>query len=480
MSDISELQKNLTQLQHDYAQLLLEHDALKALMRQRTLELDRKNKAMEHQSLHDLLTGLANRTLLLERARHAFQIASREKFLCCFIMIGLNGFKEINDSLGHHLGDLVLKEVARRLQTTLRKSDTIARLGGDEFAILLLDTSVEQAEFVVEKLFNGLKKTIELPAGEYVQVNASAGLAFFPDHGDDTFTLMQRADIAMYAAKSKQLNRAIYTPEMDRHRENRLSLAADLEEAIENNGLELYYQPQILAQREGLPSFEALVRWHHPKRGMVYPDMFIPMAEETGLITPMTWWVLDAAAKQCALWRKEGLEVTVSVNLSARNLQEPDMVERVHACLQRYNLPPQGIVLEITESMLMDDPHEASEVLREIAAMQVEVSIDDFGTGYSSLSYLKHLQVNELKIDRSFVMGMRKNEHDMVIIRAIINLAHNLKLRVVAEGVEDDQDRVMLTDMGCDLLQGYFFSRPKPAKDIDHWLKAWIDSHEIK
>lgn len=477
--EVQKLRKQLRTLENKYQQLNQEVDGLHDSLRQRTLELERQKNVMKHQALHDVLTGLPNRTLLEERAQQSFQIAGRENFPCCFLMVDLNRFKEVNDTLGYHTGDVLLQEVAQRFRLQLRSSDTLARLGGDEFAVALPDTNATQAEEVIQKLMQSLTLPLKILDNKHtIQMSASMGVAMFPEHAQDVEGLMQCAEVAMYVAKKEQRSAVFYQPDMKTHSEARLSLVGDLKYAIENNGLELYYQPQLLTEGDGLPSFEALVRWHHPTRGMIFPDMFIPMAEETGLINPMTWWVLEEAAAQCAVWRAEGMEVCVSVNLSARNLKEESLLERVRGCFQRYHLPPEAIVLEITESMLMDDPKQASEVLHSIDAMRVEVSIDDFGTGYSSLSYLKYLKVNELKIDRSFVMGMQKNENDIVIVRAIISLAHNLGLRVVAEGAEDQGDWDTLVALGCDRVQGYFISRPMQVKAATVWLKKWISEHE--
>ena len=476
--EIQQLQEKLADAEQRYQALQQAYDGVNDALRRRNLELERQKQTMKHQALHDVLTGLPNRTLFLERAQQTFQIAGREKFPCCFLMIDLNRFKEVNDTLGYHKADVLLQEVARRFCRRLRHSDTLARLGGDEFMVSLPNTSRQQAEHVVGKLVASLQEDFVLDDGAHVlQLEASFGIALFPEDANDELALMQCAELAMYVAKKEQRNMVLYQTDMKAYTEDRLSLVADLKYAIEHDLLELHYQPQLLTNSNEAPSFEALVRWNHPTRGMVFPDMFIPMAEETGLINPMTWWVLEQAGKQCAAWRSEGMDVCISVNLSARNLKEPDLVERVKSCFSRYQLPPEALVLEITESMLMDDPQQASEILHSIDDMRVEVSIDDFGTGYSSLSYLKHLKVDELKIDRSFVMGMHENENDVVIVRAIINLAHNLGLRVVAEGVETQEDWDMLAALDCDRIQGYFISKPQPAAVADAWLKQWWDTH---
>jgi len=473
--EIQSLREQLRILEHKYQQLHDEVGGLNDALRRRSLELERQKNVMKHQALHDVLTGLPNRTLLAERAQQAFQIAEREKFSCCFMMIDLNRFKEVNDTLGYHTGDILLQAVAQRFRLQLRRSDTLARLGGDEFALVLPYTDEKQVEEVIRKLIQSLSAPLELFNDKHsIQMSASMGIALFPEHAQDVEGLMQCAEVAMYVAKKEQKVSVIYQSDMKTDSEARLALVGDLKYAIENDGLELYYQPQLLAQESGFPSFEALVRWNHPTRGVVFPDMFIPLAEETGLINPMTWWILEKASEQCAIWRAEGLDVCVSVNLSARNLKEKSLVERVQHCFAHYQLPPEAIVLEITESMLMDEPKQASEVLHQIDAMKVEVSIDDFGTGYSSLAYLKHLKVDELKIDRSFVMGMQENDNDIVIVRAIISLAHNLGLRVVAEGAETQGDWDTLVALECDRIQGYFVSRPMPVQQATEWLNQWV------
>ncbi|MDQ6995752.1 MAG: bifunctional diguanylate cyclase/phosphodiesterase [Mariprofundaceae bacterium] len=477
---IQMLQAELRILEKKYQQLGKEVEISNDALRQRTLELERQKNIMKHQALHDVLTGLPNRTLLIERAQQSFQIARRENACCCLLMIDLNRFKEVNDTLGYYKGDLFLKEVAQRFRLQLRSSDTLARLGGDKFIVGLPYTNATQAKEVIKKLLRTLASPLTILNKQHaVQISASMGVAVFPEDADHVEDLIQCAEVAMYVAKKDKKTAVFYQSDMKRDSEARLSLVGDLKYAIEQGGLELYYQPQLLTKGDGLPSFEALVRWNHPTRGLVFPDMFIPMAEETGLINPMTWWILEEASAQCAAWREAGMQVCVSVNLSARNLKEESFVRRVRQCFERYQLPPEAIVLEITESMLMDDPQQAAEVLHSIDAMRVEVSIDDFGTGYSSLSYLKHLKVDELKIDRSFVMGMHNNENDIVIVRAIINLAHSLGLRVVAEGAEDQGDWDVLDNLNCDRVQGYFVSRPMPVQQATDWLKTWI-SDKIK
>ncbi|EAU53836.1 putative bifunctional diguanylate cyclase/phosphodiesterase [Mariprofundus ferrooxydans] len=461
----------LMQTRHDDLQrqrnsLIQEVDRLSA-------KLQHNCREMEYQSRHDTLTGLANRPMLAERAMHAFQIARRQAFKCCLVLMDLKKFKQINDALGQQVGDLLLQAVASRFKQAVRSSDTLARVGGNEFAVLLLNNDIEQAEIVAEKLHHALNPSFEMQ-GHILNIDVSIGIAEFPTHGEDIADLMQRANAAMHHAKNNKMDTMVYQSLLDEHSLERLSLFNELNEAITTGTLELYYQPQVVTHGEGIPSLEALIRWPHPVKGMVFPDRFIPMAEDSGLIIPMTWWVLESAMEQCAAWHRAGLPVTVAVNFSAHCLQEDDIVQRIADCIKRHNLPDHSLVLEITESMIMADPHQASTVLLEIDKLKVDVSIDDFGTGHSSLAYLKHLLVDELKIDRSFVMGMHEHKNDEVIVRTVISMAHNMGLRVVAEGVETRRDWDALTAMNCDRIQGYFISRPLPVEQITRWLEAFV------
>jgi len=420
----------------------------------------------------DPLTGLLNRRTIGERTAEMISIAQRKQKSITFMMLDLDNFKNINDVHGHSAGDAVLKQVADRISKIVPPHNLLARLGGDEFAVLLLNNTTEQAAIVADKLLHALICPFELQ-GHVLSVGMSIGIAEFPTHGEDMPVLIQRADVAMHHAKDNKLDKMIYHAQLDGHSLERLSLYNDLKHAIATGAMELYYQPQVLTAGDGMPSLEALIRWPHPERGMVFPDRFIPLAEDSGLIIPMTWWVLETAVAQCAAWHRAGLPVKVSVNFSANCLQEIDMVQRVSDCIQRHQLPDNALALEITESMIMADPHQASKVLLEIDEMKVDVSIDDFGTGHSSLAYLKHLLVDELKIDRSFVMGMHDHKNDEVIVRTVISMAHNMGLRVVAEGVETRRDWDALAAMDCDRIQGYFICRPQPVDYITDWLETF-------
>jgi len=461
----------LQQMQARHDELQRQRDALKQEAGHLMLKLKRKNQDMEHQAMHDALTGLPNRPLLMEHARHAFNIARRQKFSCCLMVIDILDLKRINDALGYKVGDLMVQEVSRRLKDSLRTSDTLARIADDAFAVLLLNNDTAQAEIVASKLHQVLGRSVELE-GHSLSIGINIGIAEYPRHSDDISILMRQADVAVHYAKKKNHVQMVYSPLQDAHSIERLELLGELKHAIEVGELELYYQPQIL-NGDGAPSLEALARWPHPKKGMVFPDQFIPLAEESGLIIPMTWWVMETAAAQCAAWNDMGLDVNMSVNFPAQCLQDEEVVQRISDCIARHGLPDNALIMEITESMIMEDPQQASKILLKIDALKVDVSIDDFGTGHSSLAYLKHLLVDELKIDRSFVMGMHENHNDMVIVHTVINMAHNMGLRVVGEGVETRQSLNTLAELGCDRMQGYFISRPQPADTMTGWLEAY-------
>ncbi len=435
--------------------------------------------ANEHQALHDVLTGLANRALFHDRVQQSVLLAEREGMEGAVMIMDLDRFKEINDTLGHPKGDIVLKEVARRLNEALRETDTVARLGGDEFAVLIPHVpdpaSVVQ---VVEKIQEALDRPFVFQ-GLALDVRASVGISFFPRHGDDVDTLIQRADVAMYLAKASHSRYEIYAAHRDQHSPGRLALLADLRRALDDDEILLHYQPKIDLKTGTVTTVESLVRWNHPARGMIQPADFLPLAEHTGLIEPLTMYVLDRAMKQCAEWLEAGLELTVAVNLSPRNLLDLNFPDFISRLMHKWGLPPSCLQLEITESSLLSDPIRVRGVLERLSEMSVDISIDDFGTGSSSLAHLRDLPVRELKIDRSFVMNMEADESDAVIVRSTIDLGRNLGLQVVAEGVEDESTWRVVTELGCDMAQGFFRSRPMPPDQIPHFLDvlrpAWRD-----
>jgi len=431
--------------------------------------------ALRHAALHDALTGLPNRTLLQDRLDQAINAARRDGQPLAFLLLDLDRFKEVNDSFGHYHGDLLLRQVGSRLRDALRASDTVARLGGDEFAALLPATDEIGAVSATHKILAALDAPFAVE-GEQFHVGASVGIALYPEHGDDAPTLLRRADIAMYLAKRGRRGYAVYAPEQDEHSPRRLALIAALRAAIPRHELTLHYQPKVALRdwdgaRQGAAyTMEALVRWRHPENGLLYPDQFIGLAEQTGLIAPLTQWVLEAALRQCQEWRRAGRALGVEVNLSMWNLHDAGLVEAVTGLLARYDVPPEALRLEMTETTLMSDAPRALAVLTRLHEQGVRFAIDDFGTGYSSLAYLKRLPVDEVKIDRSFVRNMARDEVDAAIVRSTIELGHSLGLRVVAEGVETKDVHDALVAMGCDAAQGYYLSRPLPAADLEQWL----------
>ena len=432
--------------------------------------------AKEHQAVHDALTGLPNRVLFRDRVAQAIHTGRRSGQGCSVMLMDLNHFKEINDTLGHHQGDRLLQEVAARLRITLRASDTVARLGGDEFGILLHGIADPvQAATVAKALLERLREPFAVDATT-LQVGGSIGVACHPEHGDDVETLIQRADIAMYAAKASSSGHAVFEASQDHHSPRRLRLAAELRGAIERSEIVLAYQPKGDLRTGRIVGVEALARWEHPELGTLEPAEFVPLAEQTGLILALTSSVLDAALERVASWRELGHDVSVAVNLSARSFLDAGLADEIPAMLAARDLPPDALELEITESMLMNDPVRARCTLERLAAIGVSISVDDFGTGYSSLAHLKSLPVDALKIDKSFVLDMDKDDADEAIVRSMIELAHNLGMRVVAEGVESAATWMRLGAMGCDLAQGFHLARPLPASGLLALLDAERDA----
>jgi diguanylate cyclase (GGDEF)-like protein len=424
-----------------------------------------------YQALHDGLTGLPNRILLRDRTDQAIRQADRELRPAALMLLDLDRFKDVNDTLGHHYGDQLLVQVGERLQATLRQADTVARLGGDEFALLLprIETA-EGAMAVATKLQAAFAEPFVVE-GLSLDVEASIGVAVYPDHGGDPDELLQHADIAMYTAKETHAGFALFDPGQNQHSPRRLTLLGELRRAIESQQLVLHYQPKVDAHTGRVLGVEALVRWQHPEHGLIPPAEFIPLAEHTGLIAPLTHYVLDAAMQQCRAWQQAGHELSVAVNVSARRLLDLAFPDEIAAVLARWEVQARLLVIEITESAIMTDPQHAFEILSRLHEMGVQVAIDDFGTGYSSMAYLKNLPVHELKIDRSFVAQMTSSSRDAVIVRSTADLGRNLGLRVVAEGVEDPATWRELGTLGCDAIQGFYVSRPLPADDLLSWLK---------
>ena len=434
--------------------------------------LRRQAELNEYQALHDSLTGLPNRLLFRDRVAQALLTCKRTGDRVAVLVMDLDRFKEVNDTLGHHSGDALLTELGARLTGVLRESDTIARLGGDEFAILLPGQSDPLGiAHVMERIRQAVEDPIlvqDLPLG----IEASVGVAFYPDHGSDVDELLRHADIAMYEAKAAHSFYVFYDAAHDTHSPARLTLLAELRRAIDNRELVLHFQPKASLRSGDVTSVEALVRWEHPERGLIFPDEFIPAVQHTGLIRPLTLYVIDEALRQCRSWQEVGLSLAVAVNLSTRNLVDVAFPDHVAALLLEHELEPRSLELEITESTMLANAFRTKQVLDRLSAMGVRLSLDDFGTGYSSLSYLKRLPLDELKIDRSFVMNMLENEDDAVIVRSTIDLGRNLGLDVVAEGVETEAAWGQLRRLGCDVAQGYYLTRPVPAAELEHWLQG--------
>ena len=391
--------------------------------------------------------------------------SQRDGASLALLLLDLRGFKAVNDALGHSAGDALLQQVAQRLLSALRGSDTVARLGGDEFAAVLPETDQAGAVQTVGKLLRALAEPLQVEE-HVLTIEASVGIALAPAHGTDPQTLVRRADIAMYAARDAGDAVAVYQPAHDRDGLARLTLIGELRAGIAQGHLLLHYQPILELATGRLVAAEALVRWQHPQRGQVRPDAFIPLAEQTGLIKPLCTWTLEAALRQARAWQDAGQTLAVAVNLSTRNLQDPGVPAQVQDLLSTTGVAPAQLKLEITESSLMADPVRALDSLTRLAQMGVRLAIDDFGTGYSSLAYLTRLPVQELKIDQAFVRDLAAGGTNALIVRSTIELGHNLGLVVIAEGVEDKAAWDILVSLGCDFAQGYYIGRPMPADDL--------------
>ena len=426
-------------------------------------------RQLADQAMFDPLTGLANRSLLLDRLEHEIELAKREHKSFGVVLMDLDRFKEVNDTLGHNVGDEVLREVGRRLKRTVRAEDTVARLGGDEYVVLIHNLDPQGAPFIANKVLSALDKPFHWQ-NQSIDLGASLGLAFYPSQCDDASGLLRCADIAMYVAKRAGKGYALYSQDQDRTNRGDLSLKGELREAIQTNQLCLQYQPQIDHRSQRVVGLEALVRWNHPLRGFLAPDIFIPLAEDAGLIGPLTHWVLKSALAQQVALHQQGHLLTMAVNLSARNLHDMELPASVQKLLTESGIAPKYLTLEITESAVMSNPSDSLAILTELDKMGITLAIDDFGTGYSSLAYLKRLPVDELKIDKSFVMEMEENENDAVIVRSTIDLAHNLGLKVTAEGVETQAVWDTLSVLGCNQSQGYFMGRPMSEENLYAWL----------
>lgn len=439
--------------------------------------LKRTNTDLQRLAVQDPLTGLPNRTLIMDRLQQAMHEARRNAQNMALIMIDLDHFKEVNDTLGHGAGDDLLIGVGRGLGAVLRERDTLGRLGGDEFAVVLPDTDRHSAETVVEKLQAALREPVPVERNSF-SISASMGIALYPEHGEDASILMKCADVAMYQAKRNRNDSAVYDPFSDLHKPDRLEMLQDLREAIQQQGIGIALQPKLDLHSNRITGMEVLARWIHPQRGVVPPYEFIPVLEHTGLIRPFTLQILEKAIRFCKLCLTRGYPLRIAVNLSVHNLRDDKLPEQIEELLARHQIDRHLLTLEITESDIMNEPERSLGILSTLHRMGIALSVDDFGTGYSSLSYLKRLPVNQLKVDRSFVSNMTAGGDDAMIVRSTIDLAHNLGLTTVAEGVETEAVLDQLREMGCDLAQGYMISRPLSPDDLLSYLDAgeWMVS----
>jgi diguanylate cyclase (GGDEF)-like protein len=431
----------------------------------------RRSKELHRMATVDDLTGLANREHFRGRIDEEISACKASGKPFSVILMDLDRFKEVNDTLGHDYGDLLLRELGARFMECVGSAGMVARLGGDEFAFFpgMHTEDEEVLGRFASRLLESARQPIEIDELS-LELDASLGIARFPRDGDDAHTLLRRADLAMYAAKSGQVGFSFYSPDLDRSSAQRLSVLSDFRRALLRDEIVVHYQPIVDLDNLVVTGAEGLVRWEHPEQGLLPPAAFIQAVEQTGLIVPLTHHVLERAISQCAEWRRDGTEMSVAVNLSVRNLLDHDLPREVERLLSQYSLPPEALQLEITESMIMSDPERAMVTVLKLSDLGVHLSVDDFGTGYSSLANLRQLPINELKIDRSFVTPMLQDESDLIIVRSTINLGHDLGLRIVAEGVEDERTLMRLALLGADMAQGYHLSKPLAPEAFGQWL----------
>jgi diguanylate cyclase (GGDEF)-like protein len=443
------------------AVLILLFVVLVPILRRVTLRVRRQMEEIQHRAHYDQLTELPNRTLFQLRIEEAISASAGDPVVV--MLLDVDRFKEVNDTLGHEMGDLLLRELGARLHVLA--CEDVARLGGDEFGILLPGASVAEATFLADRIHAALEQPFHL-GGFSLEIATSVGIAVYPEHGVDADALLQHADVAMYVAKAAHAGTALYSAEQDTNDAARLALAGELRRAIENEQLVVFFQPKAELESGRIVGVEALVRWQHPERGFIPPNDFIPIAERTGLIKPLSRYVLAVALRQCGRWAADGLDLHVAVNHTIPDLLDLELPDRIAVLLAETGVEPQQLELEITESTILADPFRVRHVLDRLNEMGLRLAIDDFGTGYSSLAYLKRLPVQTIKIDRSFVTDMLESESDAAIVRSTIDLARNLGLQVVAEGVETQEMWDSLREQGCTLAQGYLIGKPMPAGEL--------------
>ncbi|MCB1045139.1 MAG: EAL domain-containing protein [Acidobacteria bacterium] len=433
-------------------------------------ERRRSEERLDYLAHHDVLTSLANRTQFVSRLHEAIGDAQNKESGLAVFFIDLDRFKEINDTLGYMNGDLILQQMAHRLINLIGKRGSVARFGGDEFAIFLPGICThDEAAREAQAMHDALEPLFDVDELQ-LEVRASIGIVLYPVHGEDADTLMRRADMTMSVAKTSDPGFTFYDPNFDHYSAKRLTLLGELRAAILQDDLRIHYQPKVEMKSHRVVGFEALIRWHHAKHGLLSPAEFVPLAERSGLIKPISLWVIKEVSKHWQEWDRSGLDLTVSVNLSARDLLDSDLPDKVIRIIEDGGMDPTKLILEITESAMMEDPEQAKQILSEFSRLGIKMSIDDFGTGYSSLAYLKKLPVDEMKIDQSFVFDMCTNSDDANIVKSTIDLGHTLNLRVAAEGVENEETWNKLSELGCDVAQGFWMGMPLPVEDVRDWL----------
>jgi len=430
-----------------------------------------REEKISYQAKHDSLTGLPNRLWFEECLEDMIRKSKSKGEHFSVVLVGIQRFSEINNTLGHEVGDGLIRLIGERLHSIVKRQDSIARLASDEFILLMPGAAIEEANSITKRFLFSFEEQYRVK-DLYIDVPAHIGISCYPDHGEDASTLMQKADVAMFLAQQNPGRSAIYDAEKDPYNSRQLTMMGELRQGLQADDFSLYFQPKIDIALGRITQVESLIRWIHPEYGFMPPDDFIPQAEQTGYIQQLTSWVLNKAIKECSRWQENGIHLTTAVNLSTKDLLNPHLPDIVAGLLKKYHLSPDKLVLEVTESAIMQDYDLALATLTALSDMGLSLSVDDFGTGYSSMGYLNKLPVNELKIDKSFVQNLASKHDDEVIVRSIIDLGHNLGMKVIAEGVEDQESMDILKKYGCDMAQGYLMSRPLALQDFIDWLET--------